>query len=327
MWNKKRKIMLIITIAVCLSALLVIVLNQKKTTVASIKSINPEYGTIQTLISTTGTVQPQNRLEIKPPINGRIEEIFVQEGDSVATGKTLAVMSSTERAALLDAARPQGKEQVSYWQEVYKPTPLIAPINGKVIVRSVEPGQTVTTSDAVIVLSDRLIVKAQVDETDIGKVKVKQTAIVSLDAYPQIKVNARVDHIAYESKVVNNVTIYEVDILPTKVPPIFRSGMSANIDIIEQRKENIMVIPLEAVKQDNGGPYVLLDQGKDKKTVKRTIELGISDDKNMEVISGLSTQDTIIIDNNTYQPSQVNNQGKSPFMPSRPQQKQPQRRQ
>jgi macrolide-specific efflux system membrane fusion protein len=327
MWNKKRKIMLVMAIAVCLSALLVIVLKQKKTTVASITLINPGYGTIQTLISTTGTVQPQNRLEIKPPINGRIEEIFVREGDSVAVGKILAVMSSAERAALLDAARPQGKEQVSYWQEVYKPTPLIAPINGRVIVRGVEPGQTVTTSDAVIVLSDRLIVKAQVDETDIGKVRLKQNAIISLDAYPQTKVKALVDHIAYESKVVNNVTTYEVDILPAKVPPIFRSGMSANIDIIEQRKEKIMVIPLEAVKQDNGGPYVLLDQGKVKKTVKRAIELGISDDKNIEIISGLNTQDTIIIENNTYQPSQGKDQTRSPFMPSRPQQKQPQRRQ
>jgi macrolide-specific efflux system membrane fusion protein len=327
MWNKKRKIMLIIAIVVCLSALLVIVLKQKKSTVASIKLINPEYGTIQTLISTTGTVQPQNRLEIKPPINGRIEEIFVREGDSVAVGKTLAVMSSAERAALLDAARPQGKEQVSYWQEVYKPTPLIAPINGRVIVRGVEPGQTVTTSDAVIVLSDRLIVKAQVDETDIGKVRLKQTAIVSLDAYPQVKVKAVVDHIAYESKVVNNVTTYEVDILPTKVPPIFRSGMSANIDIIEQRKENIMLIPLEAVKQENGGPFVLLDQGNNKKTVKRAIELGIADDKNVEVISGLNSQDTIIIENQNYQASDGKEQGTNPFMPSRPRQQQPQRRQ
>ena len=319
--------MLIMAIAVCLSALLIIILKQKKTTAASITLINPGYGTIQTLISTTGTVQPQNRLEIKPPISGRVEEIFVREGDSVAAGKILAVMSSAERAALLDAARPQGKEQVSYWQEVYKPTPLIAPINGTVIVRGVEPGQTVTTSDAVIVLSDRLIVQAQVDETDIGKVRLKQTAIISLDAYPQTKVKAIVDHIAYESKVVNNVTIYEVDILPAKVPPIFRSGMSANIDIIEQRKENIMVIPLEAVKQDNDGPFVLLDQVNNKKTVKRAIELGISDDKNVEVTSGLNTQDTIIIENNTYQPSQGKGQGTNPFMPTRPRQQQPQRRQ
>ncbi|MBN1254693.1 MAG: efflux RND transporter periplasmic adaptor subunit [Deltaproteobacteria bacterium] len=307
--------------------ILVIVVKHKQNTGENFTLLNPEYGEIKTFISTTGTVQPQNRLAIKPPVSGRIEEIFVHEGDTVTVGQTLALMSSTERAALLDAARAQDNETLTYWKEVYKPTPLISPINGTVIVRGIEPGQTVTTTDAVIVLSDRLIVKAQVDETDIGKVRLQQTANISLDAYPQVKVRAIVDHIAYESKIVNNVTIYEVDILPVKVPPIFRSGMSANIDIIEQNKEHILLMPLEAVKQDNGGPFVLLAQGNNKEAVRRVVELGISDDKNVEIISGLTTQDTIIIDNYTYQPIKDSQQGSNPFMPNRPRQQQPQRRQ
>ena len=170
MRNKEWKIVLSIVVVASLSILLVIVLKQNKSSVRDIQVINPIYGTIQTVISTTGTVQPQNRLEIKPPISGRIEEIFVQEGERVMIGQTLALMSSSERAALLDAARAQAKETLAYWQDVYKPTPLIAPINGEVIVRGVEAGQTVTSSDAIMVVSDRLIVQAQVDETDIGKV-------------------------------------------------------------------------------------------------------------------------------------------------------------
>jgi macrolide-specific efflux system membrane fusion protein len=327
MWNKKRKIILGIGAGIMLITVLVILVKHKQNTGENFTLLNPEYGDIKTFISTTGTVQPQNRLEVKPPISGRMEEIFVHEGDTVTVGQTLAVMSSTERAALLDAARAQDEETLTYWKEVYKPTPLIAPINGKVIVRAVEPGQAVATSDAVIVLSDRLIVKAQVDETDIGKVRRQQTAIISLDAYPEVKVKAMVDHIAYESKIVNNVTIYEVDILPVKVPPIFRSGMSANIDIIEQSKEHILLLALEAIKEDNRGPFVLLAQGKNKEAVRRAVELGISDDKNVEIISGLNQQDTIIIDNHTYQPIKDSEQGRNPFMPSRPRQQQPQRRQ
>ena len=221
MWNKKWKIVLSIAIAVSLFVILVIALKQNKTPADSIKLISPVYGTIQTIISTTGTVQPQNRLEIKPPIDGRIENVLVQEGDRVKAGQTLALMSSTERAALLDAAKTQSKETLKYWEEAYKPTPLIAPINGEVIVREVEPGQTVTSSNAIIVLSDRLIVQAEVDETDIGKVKLGQSAVISLDAYPDTKVEARVDHIAYESETVNNVIIYYVDILPEHVPGYF----------------------------------------------------------------------------------------------------------
>ncbi len=224
-------------------------------------------------------------------------------------------MSSTERAALLDAARAHGEETLQYWQEVYRPTPLIAPIDGEVIVRAVEPGQTVTSSDAVIVLSDRLIVKAQVDETDIGKIKLGQPATIGLDAYLQVKVKAKVDHISYESTIINNVTIYEVDIVPQRVPEVFRSGMSANVNIIEKSKDNILVIPLEAVKQDKGGSFVLLSQGKGKKPLKRRVVLGISDEKNAEVISGVESKDKILIVTQEYLPSKSRRSSGNPFMP------------
>lgn len=276
--------------------------------------ITPSYASIKTFISTTGTVQPQNRLEIKPPISGRIEEILVKEGEKVKTGKTLAWMSSTERAALLDTSRAQGEESLRYWEDAYKATPLIAPIDGEVIVRAVEPGQTVTSSDAVIVLSDRLIVKAQVDETDIGKVKLGQKAFIGLDAYPEIRAEAVVDHISYESKIVNNVTIYEVDVLPKEAPEVFRSGMSANVDIIENAKDNILVIPLEAVSEDKEGRFVLLKQGR-RKAIRQKIELGISDEKNVEVISGLAPEDKIIVKTQKYNPSKNSNSKSSPFMP------------
>lgn len=313
--NRKRKIYFYLLILVVIAAALIIKMKADTGPSQTIREITPTFGAIQSIISTTGAVGPQNRLEIKPPINGRIEEIEVLEGQKVEIGQVLAWMSSTERAALLDAARAQGKESLTYWQEAYKATPLIAPIDGEVIVRAVEPGQTVTSSDAVIVLSDRLIVNAQVDETDIGKVKLGQSAIISLDAYPQIKVKARVDHISYESKIVNNVTIYEVDILPESVPEVFRSGMSANVDIIEKSKDNILIVPLEAVAQEKEGNFVLLSHGQDKKPIRQRIELGISDDKNVEVVSGLKPDDKISIINQRYLPSQNNKSGGSPFMP------------
>jgi macrolide-specific efflux system membrane fusion protein len=315
MSNKKWLMALSLLIVLSLVMILVIVKKYHKASGENIRVQNPIYGTITTFISTTGTVQPQNRLELKPPISGRIEKIFVQEGDRVTVGQTLALMSSSERAALLDAARAENKEQLAYWEKVYKPTPLIAPINGEVIVRAVEPGQTVTSSDAVIVLSDRLIVQAQVDETDIGKVRLGQTAIVSLDAYPETKVQATIDHIAYESTIVNNVTIYEVDILPQQVPQVFRSGMSATIDIIEQSKANVLLIPREAVKWDEEGSYVLISSGSGNKPVKRSVQLGISDDKNVEVISGLDTEDTIVIESQTYLPPSEKGVGSNPFTP------------
>ena len=202
----------------------------------SFEEVRAARGTISSTVSTTGSVEPQTRVKIQSSVGGRIEEILIKEGQQVKKGEVLAMLSSTERAALLDAAKLQGKSEQGYWQKVYKETAVVAPMAGQVIVRSVDPGQTVTTSDSLFVLSDRLLVKAFVDETDIGRVKVGQKAVIGLDAYPEIKVNGVVGHIYYESHLQNNVNIYNVDVIPERIPDVFRSGMSANIEIIVQEK-------------------------------------------------------------------------------------------
>jgi len=278
--------------------------------------IQPERGAIVLTISTTGVVQPQNRLELKPPISGRLEQILVNEGDKVKAGQVLAWMSSTDRAALLDAARAQGVDAVAYWEQVYKPTPLLATIDGQVIVRAVEPGQTVTPGDAILVLSDRLIVSAQVDETDIGRVQVGQRAVVGLDAYPEVKVAGTVDHISYESKLVNNVTVYEVDILPDNIPDVFRSGMSSNIEIEEHAKENALLVPRAAVKRDAQGTYVLVQTKGDKEPQRRPVETGMSNEQQVEVTSGLSETDRIVVVADAYKGNSSRQGGtSSPLLP------------
>lgn len=295
MRNKKLKITFVVIILLAVASFVVFKLKSKGSNDEITKEIGPTVGMIQTFISTTGTVLPKNRLEVKPPVNGRIESILVQEGENVKIGQTLAWMSSTERAALLDAAEGRGEEQLKYWKEVYKPIALLSPIDGQVIVATTQPGQTVTTADAVIVLSDHLIVRAQVDETDIGKIKVGQEVAVALDAYPDKKIKASVDHIYYESQTVNNVTIYNVDLLPVNVPPFFRSGMNATVDFKSEGKENALLIPVSAVQKGKNESFVLLKQEGSKQPVKRIVELGMTDDKNFEVLSGLGKNDTIIV--------------------------------
>lgn len=67
-------------------------------------------------VQATGNVQPLNRLELRPPVAGRVEQVLVQEGDYVKRGQTLAWISSSERAALLDAARAQGEAELKKWE-------------------------------------------------------------------------------------------------------------------------------------------------------------------------------------------------------------------
>ncbi|MCX5707030.1 MAG: efflux RND transporter periplasmic adaptor subunit [Candidatus Omnitrophica bacterium] len=311
----KKIISAIIVIVLVVAAVVLVKSRFKKDSGEITQEISPAFGTIQNTISTTGTVLPKNRLEIKPPVGGRVESILVKEGEKVKDGQTLAWMSSTERAALLDAAQGQGEAKLKYWEEAYKPIALLASIDGEVIVSKTQPGQTVTTADAVVVLSDQLIVRAQVDETDIGKVKVGQNAVVNLDAYPDTKIKAIVEHMYYESKTVNNVTIYEVDLIPEEVPPFFRSGMNTTINFIQDSREKILLIPLEALHKDKDESFVLLKNNGDKGPVKRVIKTGINDDKNIEIISGVEEKDTITVKSKKYVLPQDNSAGSNPFMP------------
>ncbi|MDD5595121.1 MAG: efflux RND transporter periplasmic adaptor subunit [Candidatus Omnitrophica bacterium] len=312
--NKKIKFFIILLILIVGGIFISLKFKGKQSPQDIIKEFTPTMGNIQNTISTTGTVLPKNRLEIKPPVNGRVESILVKEGDKVKIGQTLAWMSSTERAALLDAARGQSEEQLKYWEDAYKAIALLAPINGEVIVATTQPGQTVTTADAVIVLSDHLIVRAQVDETDIGKIKEGQKATLSLDAYPDNKIKAVVEHIYYESQTVNNVTIYNVDMLPESVPDFFRSGMNATIDFIENSKENTLIIPLDAVHKEKDESFVMLKKGDTNELVKQVVKLGATDEKNAEVVSGIGTTDTVVITGKKFVLPKSEN-GSNPFMP------------
>jgi macrolide-specific efflux system membrane fusion protein len=312
--NKKFKIILVIAGVLIAGVFIVMKLKPKADTDNIVREIMVIRGTIQTIISTTGTVLPKNRLEVRPPVGGRIESILVKEGQEVKAGTTLAWMSSTERAALLDAARGQGEEKLKYWQEIYRPIALLAPIDAEVIVATTQPGQIVTTLDAVIVLSDTLIGRAQVDETDIRKIKLGQSAQIILDAYPDTKINAVVEHMYYESQTVNNVTIYEVDLIPESIPDFFRSGMNTTINFIENSKEGILIVPVEAVYRDKDESFVLVKKEGQNDLIQQPVKLGISDDKLIEVISGVSEKDIVALKNKKFVLPKSDT-GSSPFTP------------
>lgn len=277
------------------------------------REVQAKKGDLEVSILSTGTVQPENRLEIKAPIAGRIERVLVDEGQVVKKGQVLAWMSSTERAAMLDAAAGKGKAEVKRWEEMYQPTPILAPIHGMIILRSIESGQTITNTDAVLVMSDRLTVKAQVDETDLAQIRLKQEATIVLDAYPSEKIPATVDQIAYEAKTVNNVTTYLVDVLPKNTPDFMRSGMTANVNFATDSRHDVVLLLAEAIRPGADGKATVLVRGPDGAPVLREIGVGLSDGKHTEVTEGLTEGETVLIAQARAKSASVN-----PFMPKRP---------
>lgn len=280
------------------------------------ENVTVNRDTIELKVQATGGVQAQNRLAIKPPVAGRIEDLLVNEGDSVRKGRILGWMSSTERVALIDAARGRGKEELKKWSELYKPTPLIAPMTGVVILRAMEPGQTVTTQDGVLVMADRLIVRTDVDETDIGRVKLGQGATITLDAYPDQGISGRVVHIAFDSKTVNNVTVYEVKVQPENIPDFMKSGMTANVMFSIERKENALVLPSEAIKSQGEDRFVLVpNKNSSGSPEQRNITIGIADGKKTEILSGIDEGQEVLIP--TMKPVVSGSRPTNPFMPGR----------
>ena len=291
-----KKTALIICAVLILAAILAAVwFSLRRDDKTDYTSIKVERGDLKVTVATTGTVKPQNRVEIKPPISGRIEEILFDEGDTVRKGQILGYLSSTDRAALLDAARAKGKYELERWEQLYKPMPIVAPVDGVIIARNVEPGQTVTANEKMLVMSDRLIVQAQIDETDIGHVKRGQPAELTLDAYPVDVITGVVDQIAYEALIVNNVTMYMVDILPNQVPPFMRSGMTANIQIITVFTNNVLILPTGAVQIEGKKASVRQPNPDDPaKPIRTKVGTGLSDGKKIEILSGLKEGDSVL---------------------------------
>jgi macrolide-specific efflux system membrane fusion protein len=212
-----------------------------------------EIRDLRTTVESTGEIKPRNRLDVKPPIAGRLEELLVDEGDEVTKGQILGWISSTERATLLDAALATSEEELAYWEDLYKPSPLISPLRGTIIARNFEPGQSIGANDAVVVIADDLIVVANLDETDIGQVKLGQAVETRLESYPDLAFDGEVEKIAYDAKTISNVTMYEVDVRPVRVPPYMRSGMTANLEFVIAEKKGALVVPASAIQTKTGG--------------------------------------------------------------------------
>lgn len=292
--------------------------NKAKRSDRGTQTVQAHVGSIEDTVEATGEVMPLNRVEIKPPIGGRIEKLLVDEGARVSSGQILGWMSSTDRAAILDAARSQGPEELKHWEDTYKPTPIVAPLAGTIILRNVVVGQTVDATTVIYAMSDKLIVKADVDETDIGRVKLGMASVITLDSYPNEPIQGTVFQILYEGINTSNVITYGVKIEPKTVPPFFRSQMTANISLIANKKDNVVLLPEAALQPSPSGERQVMVPGPDGKPVARTVLVGLETGDQAEITSGVSDGEQVLIMRKRYAPQQAASQ--SPLVMGGPKQ-------
>ena len=123
---RKYRRVIVLAVLVVLGIAAAVYWSASRDAQPSYREVTATRGDLEVTILSTGVVQPKNRLDIKPPVAGRADEVLVAEGDVVKKGQILAWMSSTERAALIDAARAKGPDEVKRWQDIYRATPVLA---------------------------------------------------------------------------------------------------------------------------------------------------------------------------------------------------------
>jgi HlyD family secretion protein len=131
-----------------------------------------------------------------------------------------------------------------------------SPMDGVVIRRPVELGDTVMSGvssfNAGTVLMtvadvETMIIKAGINEVDIGKVRLQQPVKVTLDAYPKVKFAGKILRIAPAARLEEKVKVFDVEIAIEHQGAELRTGMTANIDIVGEKREKVLTVPVEAI--------------------------------------------------------------------------------
>ncbi len=177
-------------------------------------------------------------------------------------------------------------------------TVLSAPFNGVLVGSPVDTtGVTLLATDVFeLVNPDTLVFKAAVDEADIALVNKGQEGKIYLDAYPDQAIKANIDYIAYKSQQSSTGTVFTVELPLTGDDLLgkYRLGMNGEVEILVEKKENVLTVPFIATRFRDGQYYVEV-KNSEGQAVERQIEIGLETEDYVEVFSGLNSDDEILI--------------------------------
>lgn len=209
------------------------------------------------------------------------------------------------------------KAQISQAQATYNTamtnlgyTKIIAPVDGTIISREIDLGQPVAASfqapQLFTIAQDltNMQIEVNVSEADIGKVKVGQDVTYTLDGYPDTDFKGKVTQVRISPTTVSNVVTYVVIVDVHNEDLKLIPGMTANVSIITDQKENVLCVPNVALKftpETSGQKYK--NQGiwllQKNKPVRIDIEQGASDDSRFEVISDKIKEGDLVLTGST----------------------------
>ena len=172
---------------------------------------------------------------------------------------------------------------------------LKSPAAGQITAINKRKGETVSPVDAVVgfLTSGPFQVEVDIYEEDIVDIQVNNYVRVELPAFPDIVFDGRVLTIDPAEKLIDGVVYYEVNISFEVGDQNIKPGMTADVVIETNKKENVLVVPVEAIEKQDGVKKIKTYIGKE--LVYKQVELGLEGEDFVEIISGLSDGDQVII--------------------------------
>lgn len=318
---------------------------------------------IKSTVSATGTIRPVDSVEVSSKITARLKTVEVKENDEVKAGQVVATLDAKDYAAKRDQAQykvtnTQAEyERIRYLYSIgadtekqledaqmnydtavsalsqaesdASETNILAPMDGTVVGEPKTVGtMAVATSDNPTVimriadLSTKKIM-AKVDETDIGSVKVGQSATFTVDAYTDKTFTARVTKIS-QTDTANTwdtstssssasasssaaVIYYYVTLEVDDPENLLLPAMTARVEINTADKPDALVVPISTLKTDANGSYVIL-RNPDGSQENRYVQAGIYSDDYVEIVDGLSEGEEVV---STYTAKKSSSSSKS----------------
>lgn len=180
---------------------------------------------------------------------------------------------------------------------------IVAPRDGVLITRSVERGTVAQPGKALLVLapSGDLQLVLQIDERNLGKLALGQSALASADAYPDRRFAAKLSYINPGIDI-SRATV-QVKLTVADPPEELRQDMTVSVDIEVAAKDDAKVLPVRSVHDIlSGQPWVLTIEG--GRAVKRPVKLGLRGNSNIEIAAGLEAGDVAIPQSSGMVPGQ-----------------------
>ena len=253
----------------------------------------------------------------------------------------LALQQATSTVAQRQEAVSTAKTNLGY-------ATITSPIDGIVLSKSVEEGQTVAASYSTPTLftivkdmTDMRVI-ANVDEADIGEVREGQRVTYTVDAYPDETFEGTVTQVRNEATTDNNVVTYEVVISAPNPDKKLKPGLTANVTIYTLEQNNILSVPTKALRftptKETVGPQdkIVDCSGKHKVWVRNgrtfqaySVQTGITNGTRTQILSGVKEGTVVIVDLKELSPEDTDGESgaggagseKSPFAPGPPSKK------